>query len=113
MHGWAYKETADDIEFLGYGSWFDKDGRYVCLKPDYNPLAKTQAGKAQCFELVEEFDVWISSDSDGQRGMVHIASCSPHTNNAIQYGYSQQRAIVLAVVASKYGDTIECDGGEG
>lgn len=57
---------------------------------------------AQAMALVKEFDVWLSSE-DG----VRIASCSPHAGEAIQEHENLNRAICLAVVASKFGDEVE------
>lgn len=57
---------------------------------------------AQSGPLLDEFDVWLSSDEG-----VHSASTHPHVNEYIRTGPTKLIAACRAIVAAKLGDEVE------
>jgi hypothetical protein len=53
--------------------------------------------------IIDRADIWMSSDDTLAEGHPFIASCHPHSNNAIQAGPTKLIAAMRAYVASKFG----------
>lgn len=87
------------------GVWQEnyKNGVWV----DYCPSSNwAQGGK-----LVDEYDIWFSSDEDHDGQKVHIASLPPHIASTPSYAYQEGKtkleAACRAIIASKYGEEVE------
>ena len=83
--------------------WLRKDGQPHIKLLNYSP----HSNSAQAMELVKEFDVWLSSDKTEPSNRRKIASCSPHMNDAIQYGPTPEVAICRAVCAAVFGEYVD------
>lgn len=70
-----------------------------CLHAQY---FRPSTNWAQCGPLVDEFDVWLSSDDD-----TYCASTHPHVNEYIRTGPTKLIAACRAIVAAKLGDEVE------
>ncbi|MGL4757270.1 MAG: phage protein NinX family protein [Aeromonadaceae bacterium] len=74
------------------------DGRFIASCHSWHPSTSW----AQCGLLVDEFDVWLSSDDD-----THCASTHPHVNEYIRTGPTKLVAACRAIVHAKLGDEVE------
>ncbi|WP_168195799.1 phage protein NinX family protein [Nissabacter sp. SGAir0207] len=69
----------------------------------YQPSANwNQAGK-----LIEQYNVWLSSQDKESGNRVNIASCSPHVDAAIQQGQTALIAACRAIVMMALGACVE------
>jgi len=102
VRGWEKDtDTGDDAP-----QWFLPDSdSFMEYVEDYRP----DINGGQAMELVEEFDVWLSSSilDSSTKELTHFASVAPHTNGAIQEGSNKKIAICRAIVASKFGEYVE------
>lgn len=72
---------------------------WTCEHPfGYEPSTNWEQGGP----LLDEFDVWLSSDEG-----VHSASVYPHVNEYIRTGLTKLTAACRAIVAEKLGDEVE------
>lgn len=69
----------------------------------YQPSANWgQAGR-----LIDKYNVWLSSYEKDDGSIVKVASCSPHSNAAIQEAQSSLIAACRAIVMMELGERVE------
>jgi len=87
--------------------WYDPETNvYKYDADEYNPLANTQAGKAQAMELLDKM-----RHVDFYPGRISYYPKDESMFSITVHAECKQRQIVIAYIISKYGDNIEYDGG--
>lgn len=89
------------------GCWYDPENNHYKNCGHSGSKYKPTSNPAQWADLIEGFDVWLSSDGDSaSEAKTHYASICPHVDGAIQQGQTTAIAICRSVVASIYGDSV-------
>jgi len=103
---WVYKETPDDLEYLGCGSWYTKNLAFIHIKKDYRP----DINGTQAMELKKRFKISDTFTMDGKwhaSVVTGVDEYSGYPDDFVeQLGDTPELAITRAAIASVFGETV-------